>query len=94
MIADLLGLSCGPALEVACDNDGAAANAHQESVNRRDKHIHIAYHFAGDASKQSVAYYKACVSQEKAANTLTNPLGRVLFQKFVAAMRLHKDYHC
>lgn len=88
MIADVLGLDNDPTLNVSCDNDGTIASAHNESINRRNKHIDIAYHFARDASRRNIVRFVPCASQANTADILTKPLARVLFERCFKKMGL------
>ena len=77
-----------PTLPLACDNDGTIAFSHNQSINRRNKHIDIAYHFVRDAIRPEVVNLKQCATSEMTADIFTKPLGRVLFQKFVGYLGL------
>ena len=90
VIADVLGHNNDPTLNIGCDNAGTIAYALNEKVNRRNKHIDIAYHFVRDAIKRKIVTLYHCASAEMTADILTKPLGRVLFQKFVSYLGLTK----
>ncbi len=72
-----------PTLPLACDNDGTIAFSQNQTINRRNKHIDIAYHFVRDAIRREIVKLEPRASTEMTADILTKPLGRVLFQKFV-----------
>ena len=88
VLADVLGQNADPTLRVACDNAGTLAYAQNEKINRRNKHVDIAYHFVRDAIKRRMVALYHCASTEMTADILTKPLGRVLFQKFVTYLGL------
>ena len=89
IVADVLGLKKDPTLPLTCDNDGTIAFSHNQSINRRNKHIDIAYHFVRDAIRREVFNLEQCATSEMTADIFTKPLGRVLFQKFVGYLGLH-----
>ena len=91
VLADVLGHTKDPTLNIGCDNAGTIAYAHSEKVNRRNKHVDIAYHFVRDAIKRNIVELYHCASTEMTADILTKPLGRVLFQKFVSYLGLAKS---
>ena len=68
------------------DNQGAIALAHNESINRRNKHIDIAYHFVRDAVKREEVRLEYVPTTNMVADILTKPLGRVLFERFCSSM--------
>ena len=73
---------------VNSDNQGAIALAGNESINRRNKHIDIAYHFVRDVVKRGEVVLQYVPTSEMMADMLTKPLGRVLFEKFVMMVGL------
>ena len=93
VIADVQGHDEDPSLRIACDNAGTIAYAHNEKVNRRNKHVDIAFHFVKDAIKRNIVQLYHCPSTEMTADILTKPLGRLLFLKFVRYMGLTKIPH-
>ena len=83
IVADVLGINKDPTLPLGCDNDGTIAFSHNQTRNRRNKHIDIAYHFVRDAIRREIVSLEQCVTSEMTADILTKPLGRVLFQKYL-----------
>ena len=81
IVADVLGHSKDPTLPLACDNDGNIAFSHNQTINRRNIHIDIAYHFVRDAIRREIVKLEPRASTEMTADILTKPLGRVLFQR-------------
>ena len=79
IVADVLGHRREPTLPLACENDGTIAFSHNQTINRRKKHIDIAYHFVRDAIRREIVKLEPCASTEITADILTKPLGRVLF---------------
>ena len=70
------------------DNQGAIALAQNESINRRNKHIDIAYHFVRDAVKRGEVVLEYVPTTAMVADVFTKPLGRVLFEKFCLGIGL------
>ncbi|CDF39892.1 unnamed protein product [Chondrus crispus] len=62
--------------------------AENESVNRRNKHVDVKYHYVRDAIKRNVISLSHCPTTSMPADILTKALGRVLFQKFVELLGL------
>ena len=91
IVADVLGFKKDPTLPLACDNDGTIAFSHNQSINRRNKHIDIAYHFVRDAIRREVVSLEQCATSEMTADIFTKPLGRVLFQNFVGYLGLRTN---
>lgn len=85
-VADVLGRNVDPTVTLGCDNAGTIAFSHNESINRRNKHIDISYHFVRDAVKRQVVALKHCPTTEMPADILTKALGRTLFEKFVGLL--------
>ena len=74
IVADVLGLKKDPTLPLACDNDGTIAFSHNQSINRRNKHTDIAYHFVPDAIRREVVTLEQCATSEMIAGIFTKPL--------------------
>ena len=70
---------------IMVDNQAAIALAHNAAVNRRNKHIHVRFHFTRDAIHDGQVRLKYCPTDEMIADMFTKPLGRVKLQTFVAA---------
>ena len=68
-----------------CQHTAAIALSHNAAVNRRNKHIHVRYHFTRDAIHDGLVHLQHCPTDEMVADMFTKPLGRVKLQKFVAA---------
>ena len=90
IVADVLGHRKDPTLPLACDNDGTIAFSHNQTINRRSKHIDIAYHFMHVAIRREIVKLEPRAGTEMIADIHTKPLGRVLFQKFVGYLGLTK----
>ena len=65
------------------DNQAAIALAHNASVNRRNKHIDVRYHFIRQVVQDNLIELEYCPTDEMVADMLTKALGRVKLQKFV-----------
>ncbi|CDF39894.1 unnamed protein product [Chondrus crispus] len=88
VVADVLGLDSDPTIMMGCDNAGTISYAENESVNRRNKHVDVKYHYVRDAIKRNVISLSHCPTTSMPADILTKALGRVLFQKFVELLGL------
>ncbi|CDF35378.1 unnamed protein product [Chondrus crispus] len=88
VVADVLGLDSDPTIVMGCDNAGTISYAQNESVNRRNKHVDVKYHYVRDAIKRNVISLSHCPTTSMPADILTKALGRVLFQKFVELLGL------
>ena len=92
LVSDIRGKSVleNP-LSLLSDNAGAIALTKNEVVNRRNKHIDLAYHFVRDAVRRGIVNITYLPTTEMTADILTKPLGRILLEKFVEHMGLVKQ---
>ena len=61
VVAVVLELDSDPKIMVGCDNAGTISFAQNESINRRNKHVDVKYHYVRDAIKRGVvSCYHAC----------------------------------
>ncbi|CDF39897.1 unnamed protein product [Chondrus crispus] len=88
VVADVLGLDSDPTIMMGCDNAGTISFAQNESINRRNKHVDVKYHYVRDAIKRNIVYLSHCPTTSMPADILTKALGRILFQKFVELLGL------
>ena len=88
VVADVLGLVSDPTITMGCDNAGTISFAQNESINRRNKHVDVKYHYVRDAIKRGTVTLIHCPTTSMPADILTKPLGRILFQKFVQHLGL------
>lgn len=56
-------------------------------MNRRNKHIDIAFLFLRVAVRRDIVCLNHCPSEEMIADILTKPLGRVLLEKPMQSMK-------
>ena len=70
------------------DNQGAIALASNESINNRNKHIDIAYHYVRDVVKQGTVKLIYIQTSEMAADMFTKALPRIRFTANVAQLGL------
>ena len=91
IVSDVLGVKKDPTLALASDNDGTIAFSPNQTINRRNKHIDIAYHLVRDAIRREILSLEPFPTSKMTADILTKPLGRVLFQKFVGYLGLHQS---
>ena len=74
--------------KILSDNQSAIALAANEAINRRNKHIDIAYHFVRDTIKRGEIALHHLPTTDMPADMLTKPLGRILLQKFIKSVGL------
>jgi len=70
------------------DNQAAMAMARNSSVNRRNKHIDVRYHFTRQAVQDGTLQLQYCPTDEMTADMLTKALGRVKLERFVRSSGL------
>ena len=70
------------------DNNGAIETAKNASVNQRNKHIDLQYHFVRQAYQENLIQMKHVNSDAQVADSLTKPLDRQLFSRLTAARGL------
>ncbi len=63
------------------DNDGAIDTAYNASINQKNKHIDIAFHYTRDCILSDKIKVQHIDSGEQAADPLTKPLERVLHER-------------
>ena len=88
VVADVLELDSDPTIMMGCDNAGTISFAQNESINRRNKHVDVKYHYVRDAIKRGVVSLTHCPTTSVPADILTKALGQILFQKFVEILGL------
>ena len=89
MLLDLVSTKLHPTL-IHSDNQGAIALAQNESVNNRNKHIDIAYHFVREVVRTKLVELAYLPSTDMPADALTKPLPQPAFAKFVMQLALSK----
>ena len=89
LVGDILGprITENP-LVVWSDNNGAISLTTNEALNRRNKHIDIAYHFVRDAVRRGVVKIVYLPTTEMAADILTKPVGRVILDRLRSSLGL------
>ena len=68
------------------DNQAAIALAHNASVNRRNKHIDVRFHFTRQLVEDRKLELEYCSTEDMVADVFTKALGRVKLQKFVGML--------
>ena len=71
----------GTGMKVLADSQSAIKLAANESINRRNKHIDITYHFVRDVTSNGDVWLCYVPTSEMVADMLNKPLGRVKFEK-------------
>ncbi len=81
LLTDLANFDETYPISLGVDNDGAIDTAKNASINQRNKHIDLQYHFVRDAHQQKHIFLKYVQSSDQIADSLTKPLDRGLFTK-------------
>ena len=81
MLNGILGTTSHSPITVHVDNQGCIGMAHNESINARNKHIDIRYHFVRHAVKNNQVILLHCPGTDQPADPLTKPLGRIKFKE-------------
>ena len=81
LMADLQNSEVPSAIPLGADNNGAIKSPKNESINQRNKHIDLQYHFVREAtqSKKILPHLVASICQ--LADSLTKPLDVKLFSQ-------------
>ena len=76
------------------DSDSGIKLAQNESINNRNKHIDITYHFIREVVSRGEIALKYVPTSEMVADMLTKPLGRIKFEKFrsMAGLRIKRVF--
>ncbi len=81
LIADLLNQEEPSPVLIKVDNGGAIDTSYNTSMNQRNKHIDLQYHFVRDAVQSNRVTVEYCPTSDQIADELTKPLDRVQFEK-------------
>lgn len=81
LVANLKNLRKPEQVVIGVDNNGAIDTANNSSINQRNKHIDLQYHFVRDSVQSGLINLKHCDSENQVADPLTKPLDRVLLEK-------------
>ena len=68
-------------ITLLADSQSAMKLASNESINRRNKHIDITYHYVREATSNNEVSLGYVPTGEMVADMLNKPLGRLKFQK-------------
>ena len=74
LLADLQDTPKPKPIVLSVDNNGAIETAKNASVNERNKHIDLQYHFVRDAYKSNLIRLRHVDSENQIADCLTKPL--------------------
>ena len=88
MFAEMMGKDKVDPIRLLVDNNSAVSTAKSESINQRNKHVDIKYHFVRDAVATMQVMLEHVSKEHQAADPLTKPLMRVLHERFMAMMGL------
>ncbi len=81
LLSDLENREKPSIVSIKIDNEGTIDTANNMSINQRNKHIDLQYHFVRHAVQNQQVQLEYCESSEQVADSLTKPLVRVLFEK-------------
>ncbi len=81
LLADLTNSKNPQPITINVDNIGAIDTAYNASINQKNKHIDIAYHFVRDCIMSGKLKLTHCNSGDQAADPLTKSLERVLHER-------------
>lgn len=85
-----LGFGQHDATEVYCDNNGAIASSHDPHGHTRMKHIDIRAHFIRDCVNKGYINVVRVDGKENAADILTKGLSKILQEKGIKLLGLHR----
>ena len=68
-------------MRLLADSQSAMKLAQNESINRRNKHIDITYHYVREVTNNADVRLTYCPTEDMAADMLTKALGRIKFEK-------------
>lgn len=86
VLSGMLGTKSPTPITILMDNQGSISLTQNMSVNARNKHIDIRYHFVRDAVSHKSIALSYIPTSDQVADVLTKALLRVLFEKFRALM--------
>ena len=81
LLADLTNTPNPQPIRIGVDNNGAIDTAHNMSINQRNKHIDLSFHFVRDCVRKNKIELYHCNSENQVADALTKPLERNLLEK-------------
>ena len=81
LLSDLQNTREPKPIVLRIDNNGAIETAKNASVNQRNKHIDLQYHFVRDAYKSNLIGLRHVGSEDQIADSLTKPQDLHLFSK-------------
>ena len=81
-------------LVLLADSQSAMKLADKESINRRNKHIDIPYHFVRSVTDEGKVILRYLPNGEMVADMLNKPLGRIKLQKLRALCGLRIKGEC
>ena len=91
MLAGMLGKAEMEPITVFVDNQGAIDTAKNATINRKNKHIDIRYHYVREAVGNNQVMLKHCSSNEQVADPLTKPLLRISHRAMCDKMGLRPN---
>ena len=82
LLSDIpMGCDLSKGMRILADSQSAMKLASNESINRRNKHIDITFHYVREARENGQVTLHYVPTSEMVADMLTKPLGRIKFEK-------------
>ena len=81
LVSDIKDSKFREVIGIGVDNFGTIDTAKTSSVNTRNKHIDVKYHFVRDSVQSNLVKLLKVSSNEQIADPLTKPLDRVSFER-------------
>eukprot|EP00171_Calliarthron_tuberculosum_P009762 IDg9762t1 len=86
LFAGIHGHADPMAVKILIDNNGAISTAQNTSINQRNKHVDIQYHFVRDCVAAKKVIFEHVGTENQIADILTKPLDRVKTERFTTLM--------
>lgn len=74
LVADVLGLAAPIPTLLKMDNNGAMDSSRSNSVNQRNKHVDVNYHYVRDCVSKKKVVLEYCSTENQVADSLTKAL--------------------
>lgn len=81
LVSDITNSTTPQIIKIGVDNDGTIDTAKTTSINQRNKHIDLQYHFVRDSVQSNLVELTQVSTENQLADPFTKPLDRVLFER-------------